>query len=231
MENTSFMDRYLTPIAVLLGAVILALAYVYGGGVRENTGTGQEPSATVDINDVKTENAPYVGDVNAPVTMAIWFDYQCPFCKLFDEDAIAQVYTDYVLTGKVKVVFKDFQFLGEDSNTAAAFGRAMWELYPDKYYAWYQAMYGAQDDEGDRGFGDLTSIQTLTKTLEGIDVDKVTALMNAKKAEFMAAVQADRTEGASLGVNGTPAVIIGTQLFAGAQPYEVIKAAIDAELQ
>jgi protein-disulfide isomerase len=229
--NTSFLEKYLTPIAVLLGAVILAGAYVFGHGVGTDnslTGGNQPAPVTVDIKNVKTDNDPYVGDKNAPVTIALWFDYQCPFCKKLDTETFPQVYMDYVKTGKVKIVFKDFQFLGQDSDTAALFGRALWELYPDKFYTWYQAMFVAQDDEGDQGFGDLASIQTLTKTLPGIDVDKVTALMNQKKDTYTAAIAADRTEGAAFGVNGTPAMIIGTQLLAGAEPYATVKAAIDA---
>jgi protein-disulfide isomerase len=236
MEHNSFLERYLTPIAVLLGAVILAAAYVFGGGGTLNTGGnpqagGQPAAVAVDIKNVKTAGDPYVGDVNAPVTMAFWFDYQCPFCKLFETNVTAKLYTDYVQTGKLRIIFKDFQFLGQDSNDAALFARAVWELYPDKFYVWYQAMFVAQDDEGDRGFGDLASIQVVSKTIPGIDVDKVTALMNQKKSTYEAAIAANRAEGASLGVNGTPATIVGKQLLSGAQPYETVKAAVDAELK
>jgi protein-disulfide isomerase len=234
MENTSFMERYLTPIAVLVGAVILAGAYVYGShgaAPAPSANNGAQPSVAVDIKNVKTAGDPYVGDPNAPVTMALWFDYQCPFCKQLDTTVTAQLYKDYVQTGKLRIVFKDFQFLGQDSDTAALFARALWELYPDKFYTWYQAMFNAQDAEGDQGFGDLPSIQTLTKTIAGIDVDKVTALMNDKKTQYEAAIQADRSEGGSMGVQGTPAMIIGTQLLSGAQPYDTVKAAVDAQLK
>jgi protein-disulfide isomerase len=235
MENTSFMERYLTPIAVLVGAVILAGAYVYGGhggaAPSPSADGGAQPSVAVDIKNVKTAGDPYVGDPNAPVTMAIWFDYQCPFCKQLDTTVTSKLYTDYVQTGKLRIVFKDFQFLGQDSDTAALFARAVWQLYPDKFFAWYQAMFVAQDAEGDQGFGDLASIQTLTKTISGIDVDKVTALMNDKKTDFEAAIQADRSEGAAMGVNGTPAIVTGTQLLSGAQPYDTVKAAVDAQLK
>ena len=137
-------------------------------------------------------------------------------------------------TGKVKIVFKDFQFLGQDSIDAALFGRAVWEAYPDHYYEWSTAMYEAQDDEGDRGFGDLESIQKLTKTLSGIDADKVTKLMNDKKTQYQAAIEADRTEASSMGVNGTPSVIVGTKLFSALSPAAFtsgISAEIDAELK
>ncbi len=230
--NSSFMERYLTPIAIVVGAVIIAIAYAYGHGASTNTDTGaQPPAATVDIKDVETSGDPYIGDPNAPVTIAFWFDYQCPFCKQFDETVISQLDTAYVQTGKLRIVFKDFQFLGQDSLTAAEFARAMWELYPDKFYTWYQAMFAAQDDEGDQGFGDLATIVTVTKAqVPGVDTDKVTALMTSKKSAYDAAISEDRDEGASFGVNGTPAMIVGTSLLAGAQDYQTVAGLIDAEL-
>jgi protein-disulfide isomerase len=227
------MERYLTPIAVLVGAVILAVAYVYGshGAATGGTDTGGDQAASVDIKDVKTDGDPFIGDPNAPVTMALWFDYQCPFCKQLDTTALPQLYANYVQTGKLRIVFKDFQFLGADSMTGAEFARGVWELYPDQFYAWYEAMFNAQDDEGDQGFGDQASIVAMTKAqVPAIDTDKVVALVAQKKAQYDAAIGADRSEGSSMGINGTPAIIIGTTLVGGAESYENIAPLIDAEL-
>lgn len=228
--ESSMMEKYLTPIAVVVGALIIAGAFAFGSGAKKSDTT--EPKAqAVNIKDVKTEGSPFVGDANAPVTMAIWFDYQCPFCKQLEENVTSQIYEQYVKTGKVKIVFKDFQFLGKDSDTDAEFARAMWEAYPDKYYDWYKAMFAAQDDEGDKGFGDLASVQALTAKIPGVDVAKVTKLMTDKKAEYDTKIAADRAEGQAMGVNGTPAVIIGTKLLSGAQPLAEVTALIDAQLK
>jgi protein-disulfide isomerase len=146
---------------------------------------------------------------------------------------MSQVYTNYVKTGKVKVVFKDFQFLGNDSMAGAEYGRAVWELYPDQYYTWYQAMFTAQDQEGDQGFGNMASIDALVKKQLGssMDVTKIDALITQKKSQYDTAIMADRSEGASMGINGTPAIIVGTQLLSGAQSYEAVSALIDAQLK
>ncbi|HVX90664.1 MAG TPA: thioredoxin domain-containing protein [Candidatus Paceibacterota bacterium] len=232
-NNSSFMERYLTPIAVVVGALIIALAYVYGHGAVTGTtgGTGTQQAPSVDIKDVKTDGDPFIGDASAPVTMAVWFDYQCPFCKQFDTTALPQLYTNYVQTGKLRIVFKDFQFLGQDSLTGAEFARAVWELYPDKFYAWYEAMFNAQDEEGDQGFGDQDSIVAMTKAqVSGIDTDKVVALIAQKKTQYDAAIEADKTEGTTFGINGTPSMIVGTTLLSGAEPYATISQLVDAEL-
>jgi protein-disulfide isomerase len=48
-----------------------------------------------------------MGDEDAEVTMEVWCDVQGPFCKEFDNNAFAQIQSEYVEHGKVKVVWKD----------------------------------------------------------------------------------------------------------------------------
>lgn len=231
MENSttpSVLEKYITPVAVLLAAIIIAFALAFGRG-GEAPSPNEGGSVSVDIKDVKTEVSPSVGEKNAPVVIAMWFDYQCPFCKRFDLDTLKKVHDEYVATGKVRIIYKDFQFLGPDSTTAGLFARALWDVYPDKFYEWFTAMMNAQDEEHG-GFGDLASIKTLTAGVAGVDTVRVEKLMNANKAAYEAAMAADRAEGQSMGVNGTPATLIGTKVYSGAQPYAAIQAAIDTEL-
>ncbi len=229
-KESPFVEKYLTPIAVLLGAIIIAIAFAFGTGGTRPTTDGGAAGAAVDIKNLSVGSSPIVGNATAPVTMAVWFDYQCPFCKKYDMETVTQVYTNYVATGKVKIVLKDYQFLGADSDAAALFARAVFEAYPDKFYAWFQAVMEAQDDEGDQGFGDLASIKTVSASIEGLDVAKVEKLMNDKKSEYQAAIAADRAEGASFGINGTPGTLIGTKVLSGAVPYAQVAALLDAEL-
>lgn len=237
-KKSEFMDRYLTPLAVLVAAVIIALALIYGHAVGTGTGgsvgTAAAPAVAVNIKDVKTDGEPFVGNANAPTTVALFFDYQCPFCKQFEQGVTPKLIENYVTSGKTKIVFKDFQFLGNDSTTAALFARAVWATYPNQFYPWFVAMFNAQDQEGDTGFGNLASIETLTKTIPGIDVAKVEANMNANQAAYQKVVDADRAEGAALGINGTPSIIVGTQLFTGLstdQYYTGISGVLDSELK
>jgi len=229
------MERYLTPIAVLVGAAIIGAAFIFGHGAATQPSTNPTQPATtakVDIKNVKTDvGDPFIGDPNAPVIMALWFDYQCPFCKQLDTNVMPQLYDQYVKTGKLKIVFKDFQFLGNDSNTDAEFARAVWEAYPDHFYDWYEAMFVAQDQEGDQGFGNLDSVVAMTKAkVPAIDTAKITALITTNKAKYDAAIAADRDEGQTFGINGTPSFIIGTTNLSGAQPLTAIAPLIDAQL-
>jgi protein-disulfide isomerase len=229
------MQKYLTPLAVLLGAGLIAVALIWGGGVRgTNPNDPNAAAPEVDINEISTDS-PTVGDPNAPTTVAVFYDYQCPFCKQFEQTVIPEL-QEYVDAGKTKIVYKDFQFLGEDSLTAAVFGRAVYEAYPDRFHEWFIAMSNAQDDQEvghDEGFGDQASIEALTAGIAGIDVSRVTALINEKRATYETAIEADYNEGTALGINGTPSVVVGKKLLSGRSPAQFlseIKAELDAQL-
>ena len=226
-ENTG-ANQYLVPVSVVLAGLLIAGAVLWNNA--NPRAAGQLPQGggqAADIKDVKIEGAPFVGSANAPVVIAYWSDYQCPFCKKFDQEALPQIMEKYVKTGKAKIVFKDFQFLGPDSDTGALYSRAVWELYPEKYGEWHEAMFVAQDEEHG-GFGDEKSVQDLTKTIPGIDGAKVIAAVQANKSAYQALIAADRSEAQTLGISATPSFIIGKQLIAGAQPHANLQSAIQA---
>lgn len=231
-NESEFTQKYLTPIAVLLGAAIIAVALIWGGGVRGTNPSDPNAVQEVDIKDVSTDDSPFIGNRDAPTTVAVFFDYQCPFCREFELSVTPELMS-YVTSGKTKIVFKDFHFLGEDSLTAALFGHALFEAYPDRFGEWFRLMMEAQDAEGDQGFGDLASIQEVTAKMEGVDVARVVALMNENMGDYQAAIEADYNEGVAFGVRGTPTIIVGKQLLSGrssAQFAAEIKAELDAQL-
>ncbi len=191
---------------------------------------GQQAAPPADIADLNIKDAAYIGKADAPVVMAYWFDYQCPYCKQEEETVFPQLEKDYVDTGKLKIVFKDFAFLGPDSDVASRAARAVWAVAPDKFREWHKAMFDHQDQEN-AGWGNENDILALTGTIPGIDVAKVKDLMTSKATDFTDAMQADANEGYSMGVGGTPSFLVGKQMMVGAQPYEKLKAAIDAELK
>jgi protein-disulfide isomerase len=228
--ETNDTNKYFLPVAVVLAGIFIAGAVVWNGQRPAGTG-GVGAAPAVDIKNVKLDGDPFIGQAGAPVTIALWSDFQCPFCKRFEVETLPSIIKDYVDAGKVKVVFLDFTFLGNDSVAAALYGRSVWKLYPNKYFEWRTAIFDAQDEEGDQGFGDPASIDKLNATIAGIDAAKVAADVKANASAYQAAVDADRAEAQKAGVNATPSFIIGTTLIPGAYPYANFKAAIDATLK
>lgn len=239
METNESKDKFL-PVAVIVAGLLVAGAVLWNGSHPAAETAGTKGAPVVNIKDVKTEGNPFIGAPNAPVTIAFWSDFQCPYCKSFEIGGVTGITTpaalpdiikNYVDTGKVKIVFMDFTFLGSDSTTAALYNRAVWKLYPTQYFTWRTAMYVAQDDEGDKGFGDAESIDRLNATIVGIDAAKIAADVKANTVAYQAAVDVDKAEGQKVGLNATPSFVIGKQSILGAYPYAKFQEAIDAVLK
>ncbi|HVY72755.1 MAG TPA: thioredoxin domain-containing protein [Candidatus Paceibacterota bacterium] len=224
-----------TPVAIIIAGVIIAGAVIFATKqpAAQPAAANAQPQApvAVDVSKVKTDSEPFIGNANAPVTMAYWYDYQCPFCQRNEEDTMPQIVKNYVDTGKLKVVFKDYEFLGPDSQTLGQFSRAVWAVAPDKFYQWHKAIYDNQGTEN-TGWATQNKILSITTSVLGAgDTAKVAAFVKSNGAEYQKAMDADKAEGTAMGISGTPGAIIGKQLISGAQPYAAFQAAIDAALK
>ena len=238
MAKISIKELF-TPIAIIIAGLIIAGSIMWSKKLSPEPPGPALPvaalpaspplAATADITKVNLQGNPFIGEMNAPAVMAYWFDYQCPFCKQEEVKVLPQLIKDYVDTGKLRIVFKDFQFLGPDSQAAGLAARAVWEAAPDKFREWHKAVFDKQDNENG-GWGNKDDIIALTKTIPGIDAAKVEAFMTSRAADYNKAMEADSAEGNTMGVSGTPSFVIGKEIIVGAQPYERMKTAIEGVL-
>lgn len=226
--------KYGASVAVVMVGAIIAGTILYGAfkssGAETAAPNGTPGLPVVHAQSLDIVGSPYIGDANAPLTLIVWEDYQCPFCGKFETTVLPTLVAKYVDTGKVKIVFKDFAFLGNDSITAAEYEHAIWALYPDAFAAWRTKMFVAQDAEGDWGFGDSASIDTLITAIPDIDLQKVKTDIAINKAKYVAAIAAGQQEGVRLGIHGTPGFLVGEHVLSGAQPASVFMGLIDAQL-
>ncbi|MBI3573801.1 thioredoxin domain-containing protein [Candidatus Kaiserbacteria bacterium] len=224
-----------TPTAIIVAGVIVAGAVLAGTHVTLNTQVSGQQTQTasqpiVDVSKVNTVGEPFIGNANAQVTVAYWYDYQCPFCQRNEEETMPQLVKEYVDTGKVKIVFKDFQFLGTDSQTLGQFSRAVWDVAPDKFYEWHKAIYDKQGTENS-GWATHAKIMAITTGALGANgANTVDQAVTANGAAYQKEMDADKAEGTAFGINGTPGFIIGKQLVSGAVPYAEIQAAVETAL-
>ena len=230
METNDTNSKFLPAAVVVAGLLIAGAVFWNGSRPADPAGSPQGGAPVVDVNDIDIAGNPFIGDANAPVTVIEWADFQCPFCKQFEVNTMPQIIRDYVDTGKAKIVFMDFAFLGPDSIDAGLYSRAIWKLYPDRYLKWREAMYQAQDEEHG-GFGDAASIDKLNATINGIDAAKVAADVKTNGGAYQAQMDADRAEAQKLGINATPSFVVGNQVIAGAYPYPTFQTAIEDVLK
>ena len=183
----------------------------------------------VSFDDVSLKDSPFIGSATAPVGMAYWFDYQCPFCLRVEQEVMPRLIEEYVKPGKLRIYFKDYQFLGPNSFDAAIASRAVWEVAPQLFGTWHSALFARQDRENG-GWGSRDDIFALLETIPGLDASKVKQLVAQKGDDYAALMDRDLQEGGRLGIQGTPGTVIGTRLISGAEPFEEFQAAIETVL-
>jgi len=178
-----------------------------------------------------TDNSsPILGDVNAPLTLIEFGDYQCTFCNKFFHETIDPILTNYVETGKVKILFKDFVVVGQDSMHAA--NAAHCANDQEMFWQYHSTLYNNWDGEG-TGWASSEQLHQFASTL-GLDMDEFSECMS--KSKWKELVDSSKVDGRTLGVGATPTFFIIDQnnkvlKITGAQHYDVFQEVFDSLLE
>ncbi len=200
------------------------------------TGTGNTQTGSggpLQISD-PFDDDPVLGDKKAPVTVIEFSDFQCPFCRRFYVQTLGELEKNYVDTGKVSFVYRDFPL---DSIHPSAVPAALASQCAYEQNKWGEMHNKIYDEQQKQGSGTIDfSVNDLKKwasEINGIDANKFNQCLDSQK--YLSEVQKDFTDGVNLGVTGTPTFYIGnsqrgfTQVV-GAQPYSSLKTVIDQYL-
>ncbi len=214
---------------ILPGAIILAALIISGSILFDRLTAGKAlianapaPGQKVAVN---IEGSPMLGDAKAPVTVVEFGDFQCPYCQRYFQDNEPALVKDYVNTGKVKFVWKDYSFLGDESTWAAEAARCANEQ--GKFWAYHDYLYSHQGAERSGAFA-KPKLKSFAQTL-GLDTSRFNSCLDSDK--YAAAIGAETQYGNTIGVTGTPASFVNGILVSGAVPYSDLKAAIDSALK
>lgn len=205
---------------------ISALSAVTNGNTGDtapNVPSAPVPSAeepNLDNSELVDDDA-VKGDKNAPVTIVEFSDYECPFCERFYTQTLPQIEENYIKTGKVKLIYRDFP-LGFHAQAQKAAEAAECAGEQDKYYEMHNLLF-------EKGVaGGVSSFKEYAKELK-LDATKFDECLDSGK--MSSEVQKDAADGGKYGVQGTPAFFINGKLLSGAQPYAIFQQAIEAELK
>ncbi len=167
------------------------------------------------------KTGPYEGDEDAPVTVVVFDDFQCPFCGKFFRETLPKLRSDYIDTGKVKFVFKHFPLsFHQYAEKAAEAAKCAEEQ--GKFWEMHDKLYENQDAL------DVDSLKSYAADL-GLDTEQFNDCLDSGK--YADDVQSDFNEGVDLGVSGTPTFFINGEKLVGAQPYSVFQQVINSKLQ
>ncbi|MBD3318893.1 thioredoxin domain-containing protein [Candidatus Woesearchaeota archaeon] len=179
------------------------------------TPTGAAAPIAVDADDDAVK-----GDENAPVEIIEFSDYECPFCARWYTQTYIQLKENYIDTGKVKLVFRDFP-LGFHANAQKAAEAAECAGEQGKYYEMHDLLF-------ENGVsGGVTAFKQYAATL-GLDTEAFNSCLDS--GQMAAEVAADMAAGQAAGVSGTPSFFINGVKLVGAQPYEAFQQIIDQQL-
>jgi protein-disulfide isomerase len=215
----------LTTICLFVLAGALAAPVLIGAPGRQAT-QAKTPAPAPDLTAVKS-----FGSHEAPIRIEVFSDYQCPQCKLFYQDTARQLMSNYVATGKVYLVHRDFPLsMHSHSRDAAriANAAAMAGVFP----AVDQALYAKQDDWA--GSGKIE--EALASALPTTDLKKIHTIEATQEAQIDLAIARDMALGESRNVNGTPSIFVFykgqmTPLPPGGVNYSLLKQYLDYLLQ
>lgn len=244
-----------TPMSILLSSFVIGVAILMHGGVIKLGNTNiqpapaqpAQPQASAAPNapapnptsgKVSTTDSPVLGDKNAKLTLVEFSDYECPFCKRHYDQVYSQIKKDYIDTGKVKLVYRNFPLSFHDPMAT--------------YEA--KAALCARDQGGDSAYFKIHDemFKQTTSNGTGLSKDKVKQIATdlglngdnlsscADSDKFKEKVAKDIADGTAGGVSGTPSFFVGKsdpsgtingQLIVGAQPYSAFQSAIDPLLK
>ncbi|HJJ22774.1 MAG TPA: DsbA family protein [Nitrosopumilus sp.] len=202
---------YLLAIPVVIGIVTGMFLVFYP--------ESENDSALLTTSKLINNGSPIIGDLNAPITILEWGDYQCTFCYKFHQNTLDTINDNFIKTGKVKLVFKDFPLNGPDSVLAAE--AAYCAEDQEKYWQYHDELYKNWGGE-----------RTGWITRESLDRFAVT--INLDLEEFNTCLDEHRYQnkvielyefGKKVGIDATPSFLVFNDQkiikIRGNQPLEV----------
>lgn len=237
-------DMFL-PVSILVAAVMIGGALVFatiykGGAAAPAGGAGGNGNVVGAASSTANPAAAMtlgprdaiLGNANAKVTLIEYGDYQCPYCGEFYSQTEPQIIQNYVNTGKVRMVFRDFAFLGPESTAAAEAAQCAEDQ--NKLWPYHDALYSAKvadDANGGQEDDGFFSTAELLKLGQQVGLNMTTFTSCVENNTDANIVAQEKGAAAAVGIDSTPSFIINGTPIVGAQPYSVFQSALDAALK
>jgi len=202
--------------------VVVALIAGYGISALAQSKIVSSPAPNVNPSERKS-----LGSKSAPITIEVFSDFQCPACRNFYETTLKLVIDNYVNTGKVYLVHRDFPLdMHPFSRQAARFANAAAEL--GQFESVERALFDHQDTWSPTGKID----EALASTIPAAELKKIHEIESQHATEINASIERDRTMGIQRNVNQTPTIYVTAHgktepLPGGGVDYRLLKQYLD----
>ena len=197
---------------VLLAAILVA--------VGVSPAFAQQRGVFIGVDD-----DPTLGSADAKVLMIEFGDYQCPSCRMFWKDVEPRLKKEYIDTGRVKLVFRDFPLTGIHPEAVLAAEAVNCARDQNKYWEFHDKVFREQYNKGD----DLVRFKAadLKKWAKDTRLDQAKFDQCLDSEKYKGEILKDKADGDAVSVQGTPTFFINGRVIGGAQPYPAFKTLID----
>ena len=211
------MTLYYLSIPIIIGIIV--------GGFLGTYGINSDNSEIITPAKLIENGSPFLGNPDAPITILEWGDYQCTFCYKFHQETLQIIDEDFIKTGKVKVVFKDFPLNGPDSKLAAEASYCAQDQ--EKYWQYHDEVY--RNWGGERTGWITREALTEFAQVVNLDTEKFNKCLDDNKYESK--VNSLYEFGNDIGIDATPSFLVFNDekiiKIRGNQPLEVFLKTFD----
>lgn len=215
--------KMLVIITIVIVVLIIALIFLNNA---KNSSIGKVYNKPLEI-----AGQPFIGEENAPVTVIEFGDFKCPSCKAWGEMIYPQLEKDFIATGKVKFMFVNVLFHGEESERGSLAAETVWKLFPEYYWAFHHALFAAQpaSQKHDEPWLTTEKVMEIIQEINGIDEKQFAASFQNK--ELISEVEKDMQFVDEYNVQYTPSIVVGDTMVKDPFDYETIKTLIEKKLE
>jgi len=193
----------------------------------------QMVNTPLEIVKISKDDDPIRGDKNAPITIIEFSDYQCPFCARFHTQTLPVLLDEYINSGKVNLVYRDFPIQNIHPNALPAAVAAECADEQGRYWEYHDMLFENQNSWAGLEIGSAVAAFKQYAVDLNLSQDQFESCLDSGK--YLEEIRKDLNDGRDYGVSGTPGFFIGNDQIgyvqvSGAQPFEAFKQIIDSQL-
>ena len=206
----------------IAGMVAIALLGAIVGYLVMIRGMIPDP---IKAQQMSVPQAKSLGSQEARLTLVEYADFQCPFCGLFARNTKDELIDKYIKTGLVRLEYKHFPIVGEESLWAAHASECAAEQ--GRFWEYHDKLFKSQAGENQGAFS-KSNLKGFAAEI-GLQEESFNTCMDSGK--YLEAIKSDFDAGSRLGARATPTFFLnGNKIIEGAQPFQAFETAINNEL-
>lgn len=219
---TALLSAWLIAMSIL-GAGWLISREIAKQNITQNTNL-VDPVVNNPVDIQIPENKPQQGSRESKVTIVEFADFQCPYCGEWQKTIFPKLKEEYIDQGKIRFVYWDYPFLGEESFKAAE--AALCSKDQNKFWDYHDYVFKNQNEENNGAFSD-SNLKKFAKDL-GLDTKVFDNCFDQRI--YKAQIEESVNSGTSYGVDSTPTVFINGLRVNQVFDWQSFKQIIESEL-